>query len=169
MTTRLITRNADSTPLDWGTSIEFASHGVRAVGRADSPNYQGPWFEGLTYQDVTITTVSDDYESPAGVSPQTTKKPEILSATAFNKLCAVALGGGVSDQQMMTGMAAFQKIMDDATHAGGAARFVVTQYTKAITFEKAEVVKFAAVLTAPGVDVMTQEQASAILAAWPEY
>lgn len=70
MTHRLATRNKDSNPLDFGLAIVFdATHGMRAEGRADSKEYRGPWFDGVTAHDVTLSDVADDYAIPGPPAP----------------------------------------------------------------------------------------------------
>lgn len=73
--------------LDFGLTIETdPTHGIRAVGRLDSADYEGPWFNGLTLSDVTVEDVADDYVNPNTSSePIVPPGPTIITVLAFKK------------------------------------------------------------------------------------
>lgn len=99
---------------------------------------------------------------PKDIQHVVTTTPLTLSATAFNKYVASALGGG----DIMTGADAFQTIMDKCQGGQGRVKFCYTQYSKAVWFDKAEVDIFTASLVAG--NVMSAQQRTTILDNWPE-
>jgi hypothetical protein len=107
-----------------------------------------------TVEDAT-TTDNVNFTPPV----QPTRPPQILDKTAFDELCAAALGGGAA------GLAAFQAVLDAATAAGGAAKACVTDYEGADDFDLPDAQNFFAILAAAG--ACTQAQVNAVVAAWP--
>ena len=110
---KLITRKSDNLPLDWGNSVEYGAQGVRAVGRFDNPARLGPWTEGLTAKDVTITDVANDYGSAVNPPAPVYKQ---LSTGEFLDHCFRSLGafvapGGGAQAQFLAGMTRYGEIM----------------------------------------------------------
>lgn len=86
-------------------------------------------------------------------------QPLVLNKQDFDKVCFGALGG------IPLGIATFQAIMDSATTAGGAAKGLVTYFDSAMSFVLADIEGFFAILVGAG--CCTQDQANAVIAAWP--
>lgn len=88
----------------------------------------------------------------------------VLSKTSFNKFVANVLGAG----DFMAGADAFQGILAACKAKDDRVGFCFTQYEAADTFEKSEVDLFTTAMVAATPQIMTEQQRTAILAAWPE-
>jgi len=98
-------------------------------------------------------------ETTTSTVPDPPSIPSLLSKTAFQDLAVANLGSGT------TGMTRFQAIIDACPAGSGAVKFCFSRYEAAVTFEKADVANFTAIMV--GASIMTQAEADAILNNWP--
>jgi len=93
--------------------------------------------------------------------PDAPKSPKSLSATGFQDACEAGLGGGT------TGAARFGDIMLAlASSADGLVLSVNQRFAKSTTFDKPKAAAALGVLVAKS--IITAQDRTAILAAWPE-
>jgi len=88
--------------------------------------------------------------------------PQILSATAFQEMCELALGGN------SVGRARFGEIIRAMeTSADNEVFAAAKTYAKSTTFERAKTQRFLTLLRQKGVAALTNAEITAIIAAWP--
>jgi len=154
-TQKLATLNADSHPLDFGTTIVFDGAGMHAQGRPDNPNYRGATFPGLTAGAVTVSDVADNYALPSApaVVPDSGRD---LTEAEFVKLGMAINSTGIN--QTLVNMPVFGVLLRQYTNERG------LKYRDAVTADGNALNQAIAAIVAAG--YFTAAQRDAFLLAW---
>jgi len=118
-----------------------------------------PIQDGVTVNGGWLVTVTDGVVTASVAPSPPPPVPKTINKQEYNDVCIGALGG------IPAGVAAFQAVIDAAVAAGGAARGTITYYNGANTFTLPQTQAFFVILV--DAQCCTQEQADAVIAAWP--